>query len=344
MTRAFIITPLLLLPLLQLAACSSTPDKAPEPAVLVSVARAAQGQVGEQITLYGVVEAGSESELTLSAPSEAIVRAIASPAGSAVGANSVVVELMPSPQSALDRTKAASDAAAADSAYARAQRLKADGLLGNGEVDAARAVAQAADATRNSLGQRAGSLRLHARTSGVVNAILVKPGDLVAAGAPIARIAKGGDTRVRFGVDPGLARKIAQGSSLVIQPMGGGMELSLGVTGVDSVVDPVTRLAAVFANIPASARLAVGESIKGVLSVRGAAASDGITIPYAAVQDEGGVPFVFVVVNGVAHKHEVKLGSQGGDTVLVLAGVAAGDMLVTQGGTAVEDGMKVRVK
>jgi RND family efflux transporter MFP subunit len=330
-----------ILPLMLLAACSSAPaDKAPEPVGKVALATARQGEVAAGITLYGAVEPGTGSERTLSSPGEAIVASIDAPVGSAVGPGTLVVQLVPSPQSALDRTRAGTDAAAADSAYARAQRLKADGLVSNAEVDTARAAAAAANATRASLARRAGSLRLFAQTGGVVDSVLVKPGDLVAAGAPIVRIAAGGATRARFGVSPAIARSVAAGSTLRIQPLAGGPELALRVSGVSRVVDPTTRLAAVFADIPAASGFELGEPLKATLQRAGG--TSGITIPYAAVQDDGGQPFVFVVQNGVAHKREVKLGAQAGGDVLVLDGVAAGEQVVTAGGTALDDGMKVR--
>jgi membrane fusion protein (multidrug efflux system) len=174
----------------------------------------------------------------------------------------------------------------------------------------------------------------------VVDSVLVKPGDLVAAGAPIVRIAAGGATRARFGVSPAIARSVAAGSILRIQPLAGGPELALRVSGVSRVVDPTTRLAAVFADIPAASGFELGEPLKATLQRSGG--TSGITIPYAAVQDDGGQPFVFVVQNGVAHKREVKLGAQAGADVLVLEGVAAGEQVVFSGGTALDDGMKVR--
>jgi RND family efflux transporter MFP subunit len=333
--------PLAILPLLVLVACSSAPaEKPPEPVTKVALARARLGQVAASVTIYGQVEPGTNSERTLSSPGEAIVSSIDAPVGSAVVPGTLVVQLVPSAQSALDRARAGSDAAAADSALARAQRLRADGLMSNAEVDAARATAAAADATRASLARRAGSLRLTAPSSGVVDSVLVKPGDLVPAGAPIVRIAAGGDMRARFGVSPEMVRALGAGSVLRVQPLAGGPELGLRVSGVSRVVDPTTRLAAIFANIPAASRLVLGETLKATLQRSGG--TTGVVIPYGAVQDDGGQPFVFVVQNGVAHKRKVELGAQAGNDVLVVRGVAAGDQVVTTGGTALDDGMKVR--
>ncbi|MDE2041904.1 MAG: efflux RND transporter periplasmic adaptor subunit [Alphaproteobacteria bacterium] len=307
---------------------------------LVQMATATSGALTQETTIYGAIEAGNGTERTLSAPAEAMVVSINAPAGTPVSSGTLVVQLAPSPQSALDRAKAQSDAVAADNAYARELRLKQDGLVGNAEVEAAHATAQAADATRASLVRRVGDLTLYAHVSGVVDAVLVKPGDLVSAGTPIVRIATGGAMRARFGIDPGAARRIGNGASLRLESMAGGIVLNLPVTSVHHVVDPTTRLAALFADVPAGSGFALGEPVKGTLfSGHG---QIGITIPYAAVQDDGGVPFVYVVSGDVAHKKEVTLGTLSGDNVIVQSGLKEGDKVITVGGTAVEDGMKVR--
>lgn len=67
-------------------------------------------------------------------------------------------------------------------------------------------------------------------------------------------------------------------------------------------------------------------------------------VPYSAVLDDGGQPFVFVVTKGVAHRRDVRLGASNGVTISVASGIALGDQVVIEGGTALEDGMKVRTK
>ena len=69
-----------------------------------------------------------------------------------------------------------------------------------------------------------------------------------------------------------------------------------------------------------------------------------LAIPYAALLDDGGQPFVYVVQAGIAHRRDVTTGAAEGDRIAVTSGVKAGDLVVTQGGTALEDGMKVRTR
>lgn len=331
--------------ILLLGGCSgaeSGNDQAPDPTALVTMARAEQGAIAQTTTLYGATEAGAFGKQTLSAPAEAIVAQIVAPVGTRVVRGAVVARLSPGPNTRLDLAKASADARAADAAYARAQRLRGDGLVGDAEVESARAAAQAADATRTSLAGRAGALTLRAPADGFVETVAANPGDLVQSGAVIATIAKPGDQRARFGADPAVARALHPGQPIRIEATAGRAAFSVPIQSVDPVVDPQTRLASIFANIPANAGLTLGETLTGTVAVGGSGAA--LTIPYDALLDDGGQPYVFVVTGGVAHRHDVEAGAVAGDRVVITKGVVAGDQVVTQGGTAIEDGMKVRTK
>lgn len=326
-----------------LAACSSAPPVKPaDPVALVSTARVAQGSIAETVTLYGAAESGTAARTGLVAPIEAIVVAIDAPVGTAVSRGQAIVRLALSPIARLDLTRADTEARLASAALGRAERLRADGLVGNAEVETARAAARAASATRASLSARTGALVLRAANTGFVDTITPSIGDLVPAGGVVATIAKAGDLRARFGVDPALARRLGRGARLQILPAGGGSPFSAPVQSVVPVVDPLTRLASVYTLIPATASIGAGETLTASIQISEAATA--LTIPYAALLDEGGQPFVFVVERGVAHRRDVTTGPASGDQIAILKGVSSGEVIVISGGTALEDGMKVRTK
>jgi RND family efflux transporter MFP subunit len=328
-----------------LAACSAgeSGEKEGDPVALVSLARAQQGAISETVTVYGAVENGAMGKHVLAAPAEGTVVEILAPVGTAVRAGQVVARLAPSPTSRLDLTKAASDATAAQAAYARAIRLRADGLVSEADVETARAAARSAGATRASLGARAGGLTLRAPTAGFVETIGFAPGDLVPAGGAVAAIAGSGNLRARFGVDPALAGRIAPGS--LVQITGpNGVPFSTAVQSVDPVVDPATRLAAIFVAVPAGLRIGTNSALTGQVTLGGTGNGSVLTIPYAALLDDAGQPFVFVVSGNAAHRRDVEIGPVSGDRVAIVKGVKPGDQVVTAGGTALEDGMKVRTK
>ena len=153
---------------------------------------------------------------------------------------------------------------------------------------------------------------------------------------------RSGDLRGRFGADPAVAHALKRGSTVTIEGTKGRAAFAVPVDTVTPVVDPTTRLAAVYVRIPAAVGIGVGETLTGSVAV--STNSDVPTVPYAALLDEGGQPYVYVITGHVAHRRDVTVGASQGDRVAILKGVRGGELVVTQGGTAVEDGMKVRTK
>ena len=332
-----------LLSLILLGACSGpkTDEAAPDPIALVSLGRAETGAVSETQRIYGVADAGAAGERNLSAMIEAKVAHIDAPAGSAVTIGQAVVTLTPTPASQLELTKAAADAKAADAAYARAQRLLADQLGSNADVENTRAAAQAADATLASLTASHQALVLRAPTAGYVQTVNVKPGDIVAAGTAVATVTGTTGLRARFGLDPVLARQVASGESVTVTTSDG-QTFTAPVLAVDPMVDPQSHLASLVTAIPDGVHVGAGENLKGDVTV--ASHGDALTIPYTALLDDGGQPYVYVVKDGAAHRQDVKTGAESGDRIEITDGLAAGADVVTAGGTALDDGMKVRTK
>lgn len=310
-----------------------------EPVAQVRVATATLGSGNGAIVAYGATEAGPGATHSLVAPAEAIVDAVLAPTGTAVSAGQAVVSLRPSRASRLESAKALSDAQAANAAFARAVRLRKDGLASDAEVETARAAAASARAALTSA--MGGALTLRASAAGTVQGLTAKPGDQVAAGTTVATIAGRGDLRARFGVDPAIAPRIHPGTSAQIELAGGNTPVAAPIVGVDPNVDSTTHLASVFVRVPAGFSLAAGQPLRATVQV--GAASQGITIPYSALLDDGGRSYVFVVKKGVAKRVDVSPGNSTGDTVQILKGLQPGEQVVTEGGTALEDGMKVKI-
>lgn len=331
---------LLLLPGLLLAGCSGGADQAadPEPVALVTLAPVTRGATAQTLTLYGAADSDAGAKQVLAAPIEALVARIDAPVGTRVAAGQIVVSLTASPATRVDAAKAAADARAAAAAYARAQRLRKDGLVSDAEVETARAAAVAASAAQASFAERSAGLSMRARAPGTVEAIANAPGDLVAPGTAVATLSATGHVRARFGIDPGMAAAVRRGMPLLIRHGDGAF--SVPVADISTVTDPQTRLAAIYASIPAAAGIGSGEPLSATLTIAGS--GDGLRVPYAALLDDAGQPFVFVVANGAAQRRSVTVGAESGGAVEIAKGLKEGEQVVVAGGTAVEDGMKVR--
>lgn len=339
--HAAVVSGMILLAVGGCSATGTTPETTPE--ALVTLAPARAGAVDEELTLYGAVENGSFGRHVLAAPTEAVLVAVLAPVGSAVAAGQPIAQLAASPTAKLDLTKAASDAQAAAAAAARAERLRADGLASDADVETARAAARSSGATRASLAARNAGLLLRAPAAGHVETIGFAAGDLVPAGGAVATLAGSGTLRGRFGVDPAVARRLHAGQAITITTPGATAPVAVAIVSVDPVVDPQTRLASAYVALPAGAGLGAGAVLTGQVALP-ADAGAAITAPYAALLDDAGQPYVFTVKAGVAHRRDVQIGPVGGDRVAIVKGLTAGEQLVTAGGTALEDGMKVRTR
>lgn len=330
---------------LALASCSASPDAGSQtkPTALVKLATATTGNVETMQTLFGAVEQNAATRFTLSAPMEATVARIAAPVGSSVGPGQLLVSLSPSPNARSSLTQARSAAQTAEAAYQRALRLRADGLVGDAEVESARSLAAAARATASALSTQAGQLALRAPFAGSVETVASDPGQLVAAGTPVVTIARSGDMRARFNLDHALIGRITRGEGVRVTLPSEGLDVTLPIVAIDPTVNPQTRQASIFVNIPASFGLGGGQPLRGEITLE-ATELGAVIVPYSAVLDDGGQPFVFVVTKGVAHRRDVRLGASNGVTISVASGIALGDQVVIEGGTALEDGMKVRTK
>jgi membrane fusion protein, multidrug efflux system len=317
-------------------------DQSTEPSALVTLAPAGRGAVSQTVTLYGSAEAGATGREILVAPADAIVSEIPAPLGTEVAKGQLVVKLAPAPTTRLDRAKAQSEARAADAAFERAGRLRADGLVGDAEVEAAAAAAKSADATLDDLSKRTDALALRASVAGYIAEVTTNVGDQVPAGTPVVTIARPGDLRARFGADTEITHLLRPGATLRIRSAAGGTTMTVPIESIDPVVDPQTRLASVFANLPAQTDFAIGQTLVAEVAVD--TRRDALIIPYAALLDDGGQTFVFVVKEGVAQRRDVVIGPVSGDQVAVIEGIQAGEQVITDGGTAVEDGMQVRTQ
>ena len=337
---------LLILSVLLLVGCAkggggaSDENSSDEPVAEVRVAAATLGSSDGAVSAYGATEAGPGATHALVAPAEAIVDSVLAPTGTAVNAGQGVVTLRPSRTSRLESAKALSDARAANAAYGRALRLRKDGLASDADVETARSAAASAHAAVANIGI-GGGLTLRASAAGTVQGLTAKPGDQVPAGTTVATIVGRGDVRARFGVDPAIAPRIHTGTTAQIQLAGGGAPVTVPIVGVDPSVDPTTRLASVFVRVPPGLSLAAGEPLRATVQV--GATGQGIIIPYSALLDDGGRSYVFVVRKGVAKRVDVSPGNSTGDTVQILKGLQPGDQVVTEGGTALDDGMKVKI-
>lgn len=236
---------------------------------------------------------------------------------------------------------AQSELAAAKSAYERAQKLAAEHIIAQRELEDARQRYQAAAATAQSLGNATQSRGISAPIGGYIKDLLVKPGDYVAAGQPLATITQNQHLQLRADVPERYYRFLAditsanfrltyqESAQVVALSTLGGRFVSKGKsTATNGNFVPVIFEFNNRGNIVAGSMAQIylqGKQRQGVLAV-----------PTEALTEAQGLYFVYVQEHADSYRRqEVKIGATDGLRTEIVSGVKAGDKVVTHGATQV---------
>lgn len=327
-----------------LVACGGPPanETVPVPVALVKTSPAVTGDLPVTISGFGAIEFDPAQQRTLNAEIEARVLELKAQPGDSVEKGSVVLRLAPSSTAGVTMTQTRRDANAAAEAAARARRLRDDGLASNADVEAAENTAKDLAAQAASLESRAGSIAsMRSPIAGVVDAVLVEPGDLVAPGAPMVRLASPGAIQARVGLEIEDAARLKSGDAVTLKALDASdTVVKTTVRNIDARIDPATRMTSVLVEVPAGHGLLSGEAVRADITVE--TRTGVIIVPREAIfLDETG-PYVFVSNAGAASLKRIETGAANASQTEVKSGLKAGEAIIIEGGAILSDGMKVR--
>ncbi len=337
----------LLLSAALLAACGPDADdaKASAAAAVVGVrtAIAAAQPFTETVGAIGTVEARAGHSAALGAPGAARISRVLVSAGQHVSVGDVLVELdQTSFQSAAQ--SAGAQLTASEHAFERATRLAEAGIVPRKDVEQAAAELAKARADAATARRAAQLSVIRAPISGVVTAVNATLGATADPARPLVEIADPSATDVVLNTTPADAARIRGGASvaLVAGQSAGGESLGSGVVlDVGGTVDSATRSVPVRVRVATARRvLRIGETVFGEIAT--AVRPNAVVIPLDALVPEGDGFKVFVVDAGsIAHARPVTVGGRTSTLAEIIAGVRAGEKVVTYGAYGVEDSAKV---
>lgn len=311
---------------------------------------------GETVTLTGRVEAQEEVNLAFRVGQRMIERKVN--VGDRVDAGELIARLeattFDNGVSAARANLAAAQAGAADARldYDRQRALFDRGVAPRARLDSSLAARDAAvaraDAARAQLSTAQEQLRfteLYADAPGAVTAVGAEPGEVVAAGQMIVRVARQNGRDAVFDV-PGRVKEAAGGldPEVTVTLSSDPSVRAMGrVREVSPQADPVTRTFPVRVGLidpPGAMRL--GSTVTGAIRLGGAA---GIRIPASALTNADGRPAVWVFDpdSGTVSSHAVEVDHFGVSEVAITSGLVSGDTVVTAGVQTLRPGQKVRL-
>lgn len=324
----------------QLAGCGREPPK-PEPLrpVLTMVVGVTDTQ-GASV-YAGEVRSRVEQSLGFRIGGKVSERLI--DAGAVVKPGQVLARLDPL-DAALSAGAAEAQRQLAEADAVRFRELKARNFVSQSALDSRetslKAAAAQADLTRN---QSAYTV-LKADQPGVVGQVMAEVGQVVSAGQPIFRIARQDTLEVAIAIPESRINEARKASAAEVTLWAEeGVKYRGRLREIAAMADPQTRTyAARVAILDADPRVIFGMSA----AVRFIAASDekAVTIPLSAVFQIDEKPAVWRVADdGLLSLQAIELARYSDETVIVSAGLHAGDRIVVAGVHKLAAGQKIRI-
>ncbi|MCW8175954.1 efflux RND transporter periplasmic adaptor subunit [Verminephrobacter aporrectodeae subsp. tuberculatae] len=324
----------------------------PRPALTVSTAQPQRSSVPLRLAANGSVAAWQEASIGAESNGLRLTRVLVN-VGDRVAAGQLLATFSDaSVQADLAQVRANLLEAQAQAAEAvanaeRARSLQATGALSQQQIEQFTTAGQTAQArvAAAQAGVEVQQLRLaHTRVlapdSGVISARAATVGAVVGSGSELFRMLRRGRLEWRAEVTASELRRVQPGTKVSVSTADGST-VEGSVRMVAPTVDPLTRNALVYVDLPAHAHLRAGMFARGAFAL---GESDALTVPQEALVLRDGFAYVFVLDAGQrVQQRKVQTGRRAADRVEVLAGLDAQASVAVRGAGFLNDGDLVRV-
>jgi len=344
-----------LLGVLVLAGCSR-PPAAEEPVRAVKVMAVGTSAYGTEPEFSAQVQARVESGIGFRVAGKITRRQV--DLGQHVQAGQVLAQLDPQDyRLAADAARAQQaaaltnrDLAAAD--LKRYRQLLEQKFISGADLEkrettykAAQAQLEQAQAQLATQGNQAAYTTLVADVPGIVTAIQAEPGQVVAAGTPVVRIAQDGARDVVFAVPEDRAALIKPGSAVAVRGWAGGATLDGKVREVAASADAVTRTYAVKVAIDPATAPALGATVYARPQALSRAGTPVLKLPTSALRQEGQGTAVWVLDKDsmTVRSQPVEVATADGNDAVIASGIDPGMLVVVAGVHVLSPGQKVSI-
>jgi RND family efflux transporter MFP subunit len=242
------------------------------------------------------------------------------------------------------------DLAAAD--YKRFKDLREQNFISAAELerrDAALKAAQSqvdqAQAQVTAQGNQTAYTTLVADASGVVTSVDAEPGQVVAAGTPVVRLAQDGPRDVVFSVPEDKITLIKLGSLVDVRAWASPAVYQGKVREVSASADPVTRTFVVKVALTQPDALALGTTVSVLPQALDRTGPSVIKLPTSALQHDGSAVAVWVVERAsmTVRLQAITIATADGNDVVIASGLQSGMEVVVAGVHVLSPGQKVSI-
>ena len=339
---------------LVLAACSPAETATPTEPPLVQTIAVAPG-AGAVARYTGVIRARTESNLGFRVGGKIFERLV--DAGDHVRLGQPLMRLDRTDFTlALNAARASVEAARAQMIKARAdeersRKLVADGWTSKqtydqnkGAADAAIAQFANAEAQASQIQNQAGYAELQADADGVVMEVPSYPGEVVAAGQTVVKLARDGAREAEIFL-PEASRRLAKGDATATLYAERETTFPARLRELSATADPATRTYRARYILSGGGEDApLGATATLQLKSQDQSRPATVEVPLAALFDQGRGPSVwrFDAATGTVNPQAVQVARMGEERAEIVAGLDLGDRIVALGAHLLKAGQKVR--
>lgn len=209
------------------------------------------------------------------------------------------------------------------------------------ELDAIEARRRAAAAGVTEARAMLAYVQVLAPYDGVITKKWAEAGDLAMPGKPLVDIEDLTALQLIADVPETLAETLKVGVSLGVRIDTLAKEVPATLVERAPAADPASRTVAVKLDLPVTAGLMPGQFARLIVPLP---AGETLRVPTAALVTRGQLDLVFVVTNQHSQLRLVRTGRHVGSEVEILAGLTAGETVVTEGAATLSDQQPVEVK
>lgn len=323
---------------LAIAACGEAPLPATE-APLVKTVKATASAGGTERSYSGEVRARHEVPVSFRVGGKLVERRVE--AGMRVAAGQVLARLDPA-DLALQAAQAESQLSLARSEAQRYRDLRQRNYVSAAALDAKENALKAAESQAGIARNQSAYATLTAESAGVVAAVLAEPGQVVAAGQPVLRVARDGEREVAIALPESVVGDVKVGDKAMVELWAAGTTLEGRARELAPVADPVTRtFAARVTLLAAPADIALGQTARVSFAQSESAA---MIVPMSALIQQGDRPAVWVVADdSTLNLRPIAVGRYTDTGAVVTGGLKPGERIVAAGVHKLTAGQKVRV-
>ncbi len=200
---------------------------------------------------------------------------------------------------------------------------------------------QTAEKQVAALRQQANLYRIVSPISGTIDQMELKLGQVAQPGTTGIRIVNADHLKVKADVPESYAGSVNTGNTVKVLVPDANDSLTTRISFAAKAIDPTSRSFAVEVKLPV--RNTLRPNMTAILKIADYSKSDAIVIPVKAIQRSEEGDYVYINNGGTAKKVVIKTGKTYAGQTEVLSGIKAGDQLVIEGASDIEDGDKIKV-